>query len=261
MRVVSVINLKGGVAKTTTAQNLAYGLQHFGGKRVLVIDNDKQGNISKSFNAYSPDSEQTTANLMIMDSVSRDVIHATAYENIDIIPANMQLLTANMQVMLDVSRQQQDRMEEAFEVLKLEEHYDFVVIDNAPDINISIINALRVTDDVIIPVQMDEYSFDGISVLLGQLRRVQHDLRRIGHKEPSLSGILCTCYQKDDISREAAESLNKSGLPIFNTRIRFTKSKPKEAISEKMPLLEYSIRCGAAQDYKHFVLEYMDKLA
>lgn len=260
MRVISVINLKGGVAKTTTVQNMTYALYHYEGKRVLIIDNDKQGNLSKAFGVYDPEDIFTTADLMVARELSPSVIHRTAYAGIDIIPANMRLLQANMQVMLDVVRQQQDRMEDAFEQLELTEKYDYVLIDNAPDINISIINALRATDDIIIPVQMDEYSFDGINILLGQIRQVQKDLKRIGHKIPGLSGILCTYYQRDEISALAFQELEKSGLPVFKQVIRFTKSKPKEAISEKKPLLEYSVRCGASQDYKKWVKEYLTQI-
>lgn len=260
MRVISVINLKGGVAKTTTVQNMAYALYHYEGKRVLIVDNDKQGNLSKAFGVYDPENVFTTADLMVEEKISPLVIHRTNYEGIDIIPANMKLLQANLRVMLDVVRQQQDRIEDAFEQLELAEKYDYVLIDNAPDINISIINALRVTDDIIIPVQMDEYSFDGINILLGQIRQIQKDLKRIGHKIPNLSGILCTYYQKDEISIQAFQELKKSDLPVFGQVIRFTKSKPKEAISEKKPLLEYSVRCGASQDYKKWVSEYLTQI-
>ena len=256
MRTVSVINLKGGVGKTTTAQNLAYGLWKYYQKRVLVVDNDKQGNISKAFGGYTQDSDVTVAALMTERHVTESVIHQTQYTGIDIIPANMGLLDANLKVMRDVSRPQQNRFEAAFQELTLDEKYDFVIIDNAPDINISIINAFTVSDDVIIPVQMDEYSFDGIDILLEQISNNQEYF----NDRLSLAGCLCTFFQKDDVNMQAMKTLRESGLPVFDTVIRLTNSRPREAVFAKKPLLEYSIRCGASQDYKHFVQEYVTQI-
>lgn len=256
MRTVSVINLKGGVGKTTTVQNLAYGLWKYHQKKVLVIDNDKQGNISKAFGVYDSESDATTAALMTGRHALDDVIHHTKYTDIDIIPANMGLLDANLEVMRDVSRPQQNRFEYAFRTLRLDEIYDFVIIDNAPDINISIINAFTVSDDVIIPVQMDEYSFDGLNILMEQIASNQEYF----NNRLSLAGCLCTFFQRDEVNKQASEMLRQSGLPVFDTVIRLTNSKPREAVFSKMPLLEYSIRCGASQDYKRFVQEYVDRI-
>lgn len=101
-KIVSIINLKGGVAKTTTAVNFAYELANRG-QRVLIVDNDKQGNLSKAFKSYDPFNKYTTAYLMTKrDADVSKVIAKTRYENIDIIPANMHLANANMSVMMDI---------------------------------------------------------------------------------------------------------------------------------------------------------------
>lgn len=256
MRVLSVINLKGGVGKTTTTENLAYGLWKYFGKRVLLIDNDKQGNLSKAFGVYEPDAEYTTATLMLSRQVTKSVIRKTKYKNLDIIPANMKLLEANLTVMMDIGRKQQTRFRNAFDALELEKDYDFVIIDNAPDINISIINAFAVSEDVIIPLQMDEYSFDGMDILMEQIQNSREDFNEKLH----VAGCLCTYYQNDEVNKQSLELLKKMDVPVFNTVIRQTNGKPKEAIYAKVPLLEYSIRCGAAQDYKHFVEEYVTQI-
>lgn len=256
MRVVSVINLKGGVGKTTTSENLAYGLWKYYGKRVLLIDNDKQGNLSKVFGAYDPDEENTTATLMLDSHVTKSVIRGTKYKNIDIIPANMNLLEANLKVMMDIGRKQQTRFQNAFDSLKLEKNYDFVIIDNAPDINISIINAFVASDDIIIPLQMDEYSFDGMDILMEQIQNCVDDF----NSRLRIAGCLCTYYQNNEVNKQSLELLRNMGVPVFNTVIRQTNGKPKEAIYARVPLMEYSIRCGAAQDYKRFVKEYVAQI-
>ena len=112
MRVISLINLKGGVYKTTTTLSLAYILAVRYGKRVLLIDNDKQGNLSKTLGIYDPEDEYTMAEVMDM-RFSGGLIHQTGNERISAIPANMNLLTANTRAVLDYSRKQQDRLQKA----------------------------------------------------------------------------------------------------------------------------------------------------
>ena len=104
MKTVSIINLKGGVAKTLTTVSMAYALSQQYNARVLVVDNDKQGNCSKTFGVHSYD-RQSIADLMLdRDADLAEVIQHTKYDRIDVIPANMTLLTANMQVMMVRSR-------------------------------------------------------------------------------------------------------------------------------------------------------------
>ena len=113
MKTISIINLKGGVAKTLTTISMAHILSETYGKRVLVIDNDKQGNTSKAFSVHSYD-HKSIADIMLDRSVDlAGVIRHTRYARIDVIPANMMLLNANMQVMMDSSRPQQTRLRTA----------------------------------------------------------------------------------------------------------------------------------------------------
>ena len=161
MKTVSIINLKGGVAKTLTTVSMAYALSQQYNARVLVVDNDKQGNCSKTFGVHSYN-RQSIADLMLnRDADLAEVIQHTKYDRIDVIPANMTLLTANMQVMMDSSRPQQTRLRAALR--KVADLYDYCLIDNAPDINISTVNALVASDEAIIPVKIDSYAFDGLS--------------------------------------------------------------------------------------------------
>ena len=138
MKTISIINLKGGVAKTLTTISMAHILSEKHGKRVLVIDNDKQGNTSKSFGVHSYERKSIADIMLDRDTDLSEVIQHTQYDHLDIIPANMMLLKANIQVMMDSSRQQQTRLRAALR--RVTDQYDYCLIDNAPDINISIIN-------------------------------------------------------------------------------------------------------------------------
>ena len=159
MKVLSIINLKGGVAKTISAVNMAHILATVHGCKVLLIDNDKQGNASKILNRHSYKGKGT-AEVMTQRGIDpAEVIQHTDYDGLDIITANMNLLTANLEVMLDQSRPQQTRFKKFLEGLQSE--YDYTIIDNAPDINISTINALVASNDVMIPLTIDDFAIDG----------------------------------------------------------------------------------------------------
>lgn len=256
MRVISIISLKGGVAKTTTSVNMAYILCRMG-HRVLLIDNDKQGNASKTFGLYDPDDNDTVARIMLDRGLDvREIIKATPYSEtgkgtLDILSANMDLLEANLRTIVDTGRQQQTRFKKALAAVS--DNYDFCIIDNAPDINMSIINALVVSDDLIIPIMIDQYSFDGLEILTEQIEQTREDFN------PALTfrGCLVTQYRKADVQEQGAEVLD-SGYPIFKSRIRRTENKVNESTFAGKPVVEYSVRCGASQDYKKFVNEYLE---
>ena len=145
MKIISIINLKGGVAKTLTADNMAHVLAVFHNKRVLLVDNDKQGNTSKAFGVHSYDDKSLSDVLTARRLDVREVIKKTRFENIDVLPANMTLIRANMEVLMDTTRPQQTRLRAALDPVAGQ--YDFCIIDNAPDINISTINALVASTD------------------------------------------------------------------------------------------------------------------
>ena len=245
MRTISIISLKGGVAKTTTAVNMAYILAAVHKKKVLVIDNDKQGNASKAFDRYDTEDKNTIARAMLERNLdTSEIVKRTNYVGIDIITANMDLLEANLRTIVDTGRQQQTRFKKA--LAAVEGNYDFCIIDNAPDINMSIINALVASKDVIMPIFMDQYSFDGLDILLGQIAQVQEDF----NETLNFAGCLVTQYQNNDVNNQNIGKLRARGLPMYVQKIRRTEKKVNESTFGKKPLVEYSVRCGAAQDYK-----------
>lgn len=253
MYTISVISLKGGVAKTTTAINMAYVFATKYGKKVLVIDNDKQGNISKSFGLYDPEDKNTIARAMLERELNpEEIIKDSKYEDIKVITANMNLLEANMRTIVDSGRQQQTRFKKA--LAAVQEEFDICIIDNAPDINMSIINALTMSNDVIVPIMIDQYSFDGLSVLLDQVKDNKEDF----NENLNFAGCLITQYQNNEINNQGIDLLkNRWKVNVFDQRIRRTEKKVSESTFAKMPVVEYSVRCGASQDYKKFVDEYI----
>lgn len=252
MKTISIINLKGGVAKTISSVNIAHILAAVHNKKVLLIDNDKQGNASKLLNRHNYDNAGAAEIMTDRNIDIAAIIQKTDYKQLDIITANMNLLTANLKVMLDQSRPQQTRFKRVLQ--QAVGQYDFCIIDNAPDINISTINALVASDDVLVPITIDDFSLDGLAELKEQIDNTQEELN------PALCfrGCFITQYDRLNEADQQGEAYLKAlkKYPIFETHIRRT-AKMKLCTFERKPILLYSSRCGAAQDYKKLVEEYL----
>lgn len=249
MKTIAVINMKGGCAKTTTTVNVAYILAKDYGKKVLLIDNDKQGNLSKACGVWSYDS-LSLADILTGEAEITEVIQATQNPLLNVIPANMHLLTANLMVIKDEERQQATILAEELERVKGE--YDYCIIDCPPDINISVINALVAADEVIIPIKIDGYAFDGMDELEEQINNAKQLNPKL-----KLRGCLVTMFYNRDVCRQGEEWLQNQRYPVFKTHIRRTE-KADEVTFTNASLMEYSPRSGAARDYKAFVREYLE---
>lgn len=254
MRTVSIINLKGGVGKTVTSINMAYELTRRG-RRVLLIDCDKQGNTSKFFKCYSKD-RTSLSDVLTGDADIKDAIYDTDYSNpgdnaptLDVLPADMSLINAAKQIDDNSIRPGATRLREALKSLGSE--YDYCIIDCAPDINIPIINALVASDDVVIPVVIDKFTFDGIAEVLGKI----DEIRRWQNRDLHFVGCVVTSYRDTDLCNEGVEVLQEKFGKVFCTRIRWTPIVSKSTFAG-LPTIEFSPRCGAAKSYKAFVEEY-----
>ena len=240
MKTLSIINLKGGVAKTISSVNMAHILAAIHGCKVLLIDNDKQGNASKILNRHSYD-HKGTAEVMTQRGIDpAAVIQHTDYDGLDIITANMNLLTANLEVMLDQSRPQQTRFVKFLDGLQQE--YD-----------ISTINALVASQDVMVPITIDDFAIDGLAELKEQIDNTREDL----NPQLRFCGCFVTQYDRtNEADTQGEEFLKTLEYPVFNTHIRKT-PKMKPSTFERLPIILYSPRCGAAVDYKALVDEWL----
>lgn len=174
MQTLSIINLKGGVAKTTSSVNMAHILAAVHGAKVLLVDNDKQGNASKFLNRHNYDHAGMAEIMVERKPDTKEIIQHTEFPGLDVITANMNLLTANLKVMLDQQRPQQTRLKAALQQISGE--YDYCIIDNAPDINISTINALVASNTVMVPITIDDFAIDGLAELKEQISNTKEDL-------------------------------------------------------------------------------------
>ncbi|MEK5069785.1 ParA family protein [Sporosarcina sp. FSL K6-1508] len=252
MKTISIINLKGGVAKTISSINIAHALAAKHGKKVLLIDNDKQGNTSKFFKVHGYD-EPSIANVLTERNFDvKSAIKETEFKGLYILPANMNLLRADKEILLDVSRPQQTRLRKALEQIK--DEYDYCVIDNAPDINMSVINALVASDDVLVPVKIDRFTFDGLEQLVEQIEDVKEFNSGL-----VLRGCFVTMFQRNTVNKQGDKYLREhTSYPLFNTVIRKT-VRVDQSTFEGLPLLA-TRKSTAGEDYESLVREYLGEV-
>ncbi|MEZ3435707.1 MAG: ParA family protein [Lachnospiraceae bacterium] len=247
MKTISIINLKGGCAKSTTAINMSALLAEKHGKSVLLIDNDPQGNTSQFFGAYDEESLCGSAEILTNKEPSNiwEVM-----EGIDLIDANMTLLEADNEIRSSAERQD-NRITSFLE--KKAADYDYCIIDNPPAILMCTINALCASDEVIVPVTLDNWALDGVDVITEQIEGLRALNTRL-----KISGILLTNYKKSP-ENEMAEKWLRENCPyrVYDTRIRRS-DKAVAATYYKKPLELYSPRSAAAVSYRRFVREYLE---
>lgn len=272
MRTISLLNLKGGVAKSFSAVNIAYELWRRGYK-VLILDNDKQGNLSKAYQRYDPENVAPITKLLCGEwHHPKELIQPTDYEGIDIVTANMSLFGAVWNLIKGEADNLAGKYKEFMEAIKLEKEntaenssatgYDYCIIDNPPDISLNVINALAVTDEVIVPVKIDEDALEGLDIVEEQIE----DAKAL-NPSLQLSGVLITAYQNTDGEKAGLEWLNRewdnvsSSLyrkyPVLGV-IRYSRKVAENSFLRK-PIYEYSPCCAAAQDYKKFITSYTGK--
>ena len=251
MKVLTIANLKGGVGKTVTTINTAYVLATEYGKKVLLVDNDQQGNCSQFFGVYGYDKPSMT-DVMKRRVTAEEVIQHTEYEGLDITPANLSLAEAEKAVLMDSVTPQQVRLKEILRQVK--EDYDYVLIDNAPSLGMCVINSLATSDYLIIPAKIDKFTFDGIDSLMNQLATVKEYF----NPQIELLGTLITSYRRNDTNQQGAEWLKQAEkYKAFDSYIRWT-DKMDESTFTAEPVMVHSPRCGAAKDYKAFVAELVE---
>lgn len=257
MRVIAVMSPKGGVGKTTTADSVAYILGEGYGKRVLVVDGDPQGDTSKTFGAYEP--EGTGLSELLERHVSagggyrtQDLIKATRYGNIDIIPANGYLMRTDMNLLLKQEEDQVTRLRDA--LMEVSGAYDYCICDCGRLFDMVVINILLSASLVIAPVKVGGYENEAIHYLgeqVGDLMALNPALR--------IKAVM-TMLQKNKTSLEAERWLRtSSGFEMFATPVRRSIIVEKASMA-MLPLPEFSGKGTASQDYWGVAQELMEEV-
>jgi chromosome partitioning protein len=248
--VIAMCNQKGGVGKTTTTINLGAALAELG-RRVLLVDFDPQGSLSVGLGVNPHTLEHSIYNLLLSrDTPIDEVIGNTGVENLDILPSNIDLSAAEVQLVSEVAREQ--TLLRVLESVK--SRYDVILIDCAPSLGLLTINALTAADKVIMPLECEFFALRGIALLTDTIAKVTDRL----NPQLEILGILGTMYDARTLhSREVLERVVQAfGDRVFHTVIRRTVKFPETTVAGE-PITTYATTSPGATAYRNLAREVL----
>ncbi|EAD1642169.1 ParA family protein [Listeria monocytogenes] len=246
-KVIALANQKGGVGKTTSSVNLSSSLA-FLGKKVLLVDIDPQGNASSGVGVNKGEIEHCIYDVLVDDVAIQDVLQKTDFDNLNVIPATIQLAGAEVELVPAISRE--IRLKKAIDSIR--DDYDYVIIDCPPSLGLLTLNALTAADSVLIPVQCEYYALEGLSQLLNTIRIVQKHL----NEDLQIEGVLLTMLDaRTNLGIQVIEEVKKYFQnKVFNTIIP-RNVRLSEAPSHGKPILLYDAKSKGAEVYLELAKE------
>ena len=249
-KVIAIINQKGGVGKTTTTVNLGACLANLG-KKVLLIDIDAQGNATSGMGVPKPDVAHDVYDVLVNEEPITSVVQHTSRENLDIVPATIQLAGAEIELTSMMARE--SRLKLAIDEVR--DMYDFVLIDCPPSLGHLTINAFTASDSILIPVQCEYYALEGLSQLLNTIRLVQKHF----NPELKIEGVLLTMYDaRTNLGAEVVEEVRKYFREKVYDTIIPRNVRLSEAPSHGLPIIDYDIRSKGAEVYQALAKEVLE---
>ena len=247
-RVLAVCNQKGGVGKTTSTINLGAALAEYG-RRVLLVDFDPQGALSVGLGVHPHQLDQTIYNVIMESNVDvDDVLLRTCVKDMDLLPSNIDLSAAEIQLVAEVGREHT-----LVRTLRpLIEHYDYILVDCQPSLGLLTVNALAAADGVIIPLECEFFSLRGVALLIDTIEKVKERL----NPKLSITGILATMYDPRTLhSREVmARVVEAFGETVFDSVINRTVRFPETPVAGE-PITRWAPRSAGASAYRQLARE------
>ena len=251
-RVMSMCNQKGGVGKTTTTINLGAALAEFG-RKVLLVDFDPQGSLSVGLGLNPHEMELTVYNLLMQPDVTlHDVVVPTGVPGMDLLPSNIDLSAAEVQLVHEVGREQ-TLMRVLAPAL---EHYDVVLIDCQPSLGLLTVNALTASDGVLVPLECEYFALRGVALLKGTIDKVRERLNPRLH----IDGVLGTMFDGRTLhSREVMDRLVQAwGDTVFHTVIKRTVKFSDSTVAGE-PITTYASSSAGADSYRQLAKEVLSR--
>ena len=250
-KAIAIFNQKVGVGKTTTNINLAACLA-MKGKKVLILDIDPQGNTTSGVGISKRELDVTTHEILIEDDHHPgEAVVPTGIENLDIMPASVQLAGAEVELINIAGREK--RLKMAIDVLKPE--YDYIFIDCPPSLGILTINALTAVDSVLIPIQCEFYALEGVSQLMSTIQIVRSNM----NPDLKIEGVILSMFDgRTNLSVQVVEEVKKYFKDKVYTTVIPRNVRLAEAPSHGMPVIQYDPKSAGAQAYMEFADEFLE---
>lgn len=249
-QVVSVVNQKGGVGKTTTSMNLAAFLAHFG-KRVLLVDLDPQGNATSGF-GHAPADVEGTYELLAGLKKIQEVILDTPHEGLRLVAANPNLAGSQVELVSEFNRER--KLKQAIEPIL--DQFDYIIIDNPPSLGLLTINGLVASDSILVPVQAEYYALEGLGQLLQTVQLVRQHL----NEKLDIRGAVITMFNPvATLSRQVLEEMYRHFPGKIYRSVIPRSVRLAEAPSFGKTILHYDPYSKAAKAYERLAREFLEK--
>jgi chromosome partitioning protein len=254
-KVISIVNQKGGVGKTTTAINFGAALAETG-LRVLVIDLDPQGNASTGLGIDAQVRERTSYDLILETADLSEVMRPTSVENLSIVPANGDLSSADLELVANEKRS--FMLKDALSGAAAVHGFDVILIDCPPSLSLLTINALVASHSVLVPLQSEFFALEGLSQLMLTIREV----RQTANTGLRIEGVILTMSdRRNNLSQQVEEDARATlGTLVFDTTIP-RNVRLSEAPSFAMPVMAYDTNSKGAQAYRQLAQEFLARNA
>ncbi len=256
MQIISIINQKGGVGKTTTVINLAAGLAQQG-KKILVIDIDPQGNATTGLGLSNLESSSDTIYGVLNGTKTiADVIKKTEFKNLDIVTSNVDLSGLEVETASDSKRAFILKSELTAFLNDSRAQYDYILIDCPPSLSLLTVMALVSSHSLVVPLQTEFFALEGLTQLMKTIERIKVSL----NPELKIRGILLTMYDKRN---KLSSQVEKEARDYFNEKVYVTviprNVRLSEAPSHGMPVLIYDKACPGSKSYFSFTDEFINQ--